>query len=176
MGEKLSKEELVAYYGEPVDEESPFERLAETKMHLPMSAGDTTIRGNGRGDGRNGIPTEDIRCALLDYVEDPFQDKTELAERWGINKGNLLRAIHNYQPWIEKESERVWRAKKPLVMRKMEELALDDKNFKALEFILRCNGFNPAEKVVSDQDITVTVQPVYKQEEKQDNLLEDKNE
>lgn len=173
MGEKLSKEELVAYYGEPVDEESPFERLAETKRHMAVSAGDVTLRGS-KNNGK-GIPSEEVRCALLDYVEDPFQDKGEIAERWGIDKDNLWRAIRIYQPWIEKESERVWRAKKPLVMRKMEELALDDKNFKALEFILRCNGFNPAEKVVSDQDITVTVQPVYKQEEKQDNLLEDKN-
>ena len=166
MGEKLSKEDLIAYYGEPVDEESPFERLADSKHMLPISAGNVTIRGTNNG---HGIPSEEVRCALLDYVEDPFQDKKEIAARWGIDKDNLLRAIRVYGPWIEKESERVWRAKKPLVMRKMEELALDDKNFKALEFILRCNGFNPAEKVVSDQDITVTVQPVYKQEDNNNN-------
>lgn len=150
--EKLSKEELEAYYGDPVDPESPFERLAEAKAHLPIGAPGTDM---GRRSG--GIPTEQVKFALLDWVEDPFQSKKEIAERWGIERGAFIRAIRVYQPWLEKESERVWRAKKPLAMRKMEELALNDKNFKALEFILRSNGINPVQKVEGGQDINVVV-------------------
>lgn len=150
--EKLSKEELEAYYGDPVDPESPFERLTETSRHLSLSSTAPDIARRG-----GGIPTEQVKFALLDWVEDPFQSKNEIADRWGIDRGAFVRALRIYGPWLEKESERVWRAKKPLAMRKMEELALNEKNFKALEFILRSNGINPVQKVEGGQDINVTV-------------------
>ena len=145
--EKLSPEELKQYYGDPVEETVPFEYLSEKKSH-------NSITKSGALGG--GVPTEKVKFALLDYVHDPFQNKSDIADRWDIDRDSFIRAIKLYQPWLQKEADRLWREKRPLAMRKMEELAIDDKNFKALEFILRAQGINPA-KPEDSQDINVTV-------------------
>lgn len=153
---KLTPEELEAYYSDPEEnEENAFERFADN------NPSDTYQCKGGKDGDRHlggGEPEMKIRMALLDYVEDPFQKKKDISARWGIEHGHFLRALKVYDTWIQKESERVWKSKKPQMMRKMEELAVDDKNFKALEFVLRSLGVNPEKKISIDEtDINVTI-------------------
>lgn len=160
---KLTPEELEAYYAEG-DESLTQNAFEDFKDNNPRGtytckAGPvmTKDRGSSERTLGGGEPDNKMRMALLDYVEDPFQKKKEISARWGINHAQFLRAIKTYDTWICKESERVWRSKKPQMMRKMEELAIDDKNFKALEFVLRSLGVNPTQNVDTTQEIILNI-------------------
>ena len=159
---KLTPEELEAYYSDPEEnEENAFERFANNNPRGTYAVDGGPKRAIERGKAERtlggGEPDNKMRMALLDYVEDPFQKKKEISARWGINHSQFLRAIKVYDTWIQKESERVWRSKKPQMMRKMEELAVDDKNFKALEFVLRSLGVNPSQNVDTTQEIILNI-------------------
>lgn len=148
--ERMTKEELEAYYGVDTEEDNAFDRAKDC------------VNGNYPNYEKKGVnsdePTDKTRMALLDYAEDPFQKKQDIADRWGIDVKHLYKSIQVYRDWLNKENMRIFESKKGAALRKMEELAVSDKNFKALEFILRAQGVNPEKRVTIDEtDINVSL-------------------
>ena len=103
-------------------------------------------------------PTLKMRTALMDYVLNPTTPITQIAERNKVKYESLRVAIRNNRDWINEQSEEIWKDKKVLAMRMAEKLA-ERGNWKAIEFLLRSQGINPEQRVVTnEQEIHITLE------------------
>lgn len=108
-------------------------------------------------DEKKKRPTLKVYNALLDYVQHPTDKMCDIASRNGIKYDTLRLAIHKHQDIIQEESMKIWKEKKTMAMRCMEQLA-ERGNFRALDFLLRSQGIVPEERVTTDnQEIVVTI-------------------